>query len=499
MALYHLSVKAVSRGGGRSAVACAAYRQAESLHDERTGRTHDYERKRGVEARMLLVPDGAGHWATMGGDGWAEERERLWNAAEAAERRKDARVAREYELALPHELDATSRRRLVAVFAGELVERFGVAVDAAIHAPGREGDARNWHAHVLTTTRKATPGGLGEKAAIELSDTARGKLGLGSGAAEIEGLREVWGALVNRELERAQVAERVDHRSYARQGRGEQAAQHLGPGASSLERKAARLARQREAHPERTSEPVAAVPEPVPESPAESARERSREVPGAAPAPVDSPREAPTSPPASPPAAERGPERARAVPERLAAPGGREPYPEPSQAAVRPSAGVYGAGAEPATRIGRRNAEIEEHNRALQVARAALEVAQRVLERLERGRRWAMGVVRGVGERVAAEREERAREAERQRQAQELARREEVARQDAARRAEQERAQRAEMARRTTQEQRDAARQVWRKIEEAGRGARDREAEQARQRQERESQAPRYRGPSPGM
>ena len=487
MALYHLSVKAVSRGGGRSAVACAAYRQAESLHDERTGQTHDYERKRGVKARLLMMPDGAGGSAVMAGENWTVERERLWNAAEAAERRKDARVAREYELALPHELDAASRRRLVTVFAGELVERFGVAVDAAIHAPGREGDRRNWHAHVLTTTRKATPEGLGEKAGIELSDTARAKLGLGSGAAEIEGLREVWGALINRELERARVAERVDHRSYARQGRGEQARQHLGPAASSLERKAARLARRQEA------------PESVPESPAASAQERPREGSGAAPAPVVPPRQAPNPPLASSPAADHGPERPRTASERLAIPKDREPYPQSPEAAVRPSAGVYGAGADPATRIGRRNAEIEERNRALQVARAALEVAQRVLERLERSRRWAVGVVRGVGERIATEREERAREAERQRQVQELARREELARQDAARRAEQERVQRAEVARRTTQEQRDAARQVWRKIEEAGRSVRDQEAERARQRQERESQAPRYRGPSLGM
>lgn len=482
MALYHLSVKAVSRGGGRSAVACAAYRQAERLHDERTGQTHDYERKRGVEARLLLMPDGAGSWTTMAGENWTAERERLWNAAEASERRKDARVAREYELALPHELDAASRGRLVTVFAVELAGRFGVAVDAAIHAPGREGDARNWHAHVLTTTRKATPEGLGEKAVIELSDTARAKLGLGSGATEIEGLREVWGALLNRELERAQVAERVDHRSYARQGRGEQAAQHLGPAASSLERKAARLARRREA------------PESAPESLATSARDLPREIPGAAPAPVDPSREAPASPPASSPGADHGPERARTAPERLAAPGGREPYPGPPGAAVRPPAGVYGAGAEPATRIGRRNAEIEERNRALQVARAAVEVAQRMLERLERGRRWALGVVRGVGERIAAEREER--EAERQRQAQELARRQEAARQEAARRAERERAQRAEP--KTTQAQRDASR-TRRKVERAGREAHDRDTEQARRQQAQERENQSYRGPSMGM
>ena len=480
MALYHLSVKAVSRGGGRSAVACAAYRQAESLHDERTGQTHDYERKRGVEARLLMMPDGAGGLAVMAGENWTAERERLWNAAEAAERRKDARVAREYELGLPHELDAASRRRLVTVFAGELVERFGVAVDAAIHAPGREGDRRNWHAHVLTTTRKATPEGLGEKAGIELSDTARAKLGLGSGAAEIEGLRAVWGALVNRELERARVAERVDHRSYARQGRGEQARQHLGPAASSLERKVARLARQRDA------------PESASESPAVSAREWPREGSGAAPAPMDPLREAPNPHPASPLSADHGPERARAASERLAFPGEREP-PKAPEAAVRPSAGVYGAGADPATRIGRRNAEIEERNRVLQVARAALETARRTLERLERGRDWVVGLVRGVGAQVVAEREERAREAERLRQERERAeaeRRAELDRQERARLAERERIaaelrqREDEAARRTTQARRDVGREwVWRQVEEVEQARRQRESEAPHQRQ----------------
>src|SRR3546814_2265883 len=86
---------------------------------------------------------------------WAADRERLWNAAELAETRKNATVAREYEIALPVELSADERRELALDLAREISERHGVAVDVAIHAPGREGDHRNHHAHLLTTTRRS--------------------------------------------------------------------------------------------------------------------------------------------------------------------------------------------------------------------------------------------------------------------------------------------------------------------------------------------------------
>jgi ATP-dependent exoDNAse (exonuclease V) alpha subunit len=94
---------------------------------------------------------------------WARDRQQLWNAAEATEKRKDARVAREHEVALPHELTARQRVELVRGFATELANRYGVAVDFAIHRPHREGDLRTYHAHVLATTRALTPTGLGRK------------------------------------------------------------------------------------------------------------------------------------------------------------------------------------------------------------------------------------------------------------------------------------------------------------------------------------------------
>ena len=102
----------------------------------------------------MAVPEGAE---------WALDRSALWNAAEAAEKRKDARVAREYELALPAELDAGQRRDLVRAFAEDIRDRYGVAVDAAIHAPHDYGDGRNHHAHVMMTTRVVEADGLGAK------------------------------------------------------------------------------------------------------------------------------------------------------------------------------------------------------------------------------------------------------------------------------------------------------------------------------------------------
>ncbi|MHA4875466.1 MobA/MobL family protein, partial [Enterococcus faecium] len=78
----------------------------------------------------------------------------LWNQAEAAENRKNSQVARELLVALPHELTDAQRRELVDGIAGALVERYGVAAEAAIHRPGREGDERNHHAHIMFTTRR---------------------------------------------------------------------------------------------------------------------------------------------------------------------------------------------------------------------------------------------------------------------------------------------------------------------------------------------------------
>ena len=231
MAIYHASTKPIARSAGRSAVAAAAYRAGVDLVDARTGLVHDYTRKGGVELTEILTPDGIG-----------VERNALWDAAELAEKRKDARTAREWIVALPAELDAGQRRDLTHDFAQALVERYGVAADLAIHAPDREGDNRNHHAHLLTTTRqvsRAPDGGLtmGAKTHIELSDKARRERGLGAAADEVKAVRELWEHTANAALERAGVEARIDARSLQAQGVDQEATQHLGPVASEMERR----------------------------------------------------------------------------------------------------------------------------------------------------------------------------------------------------------------------------------------------------------------------
>jgi hypothetical protein len=219
MASYHLSAKTISRSHGRSATGAAAYRSGARIADERTGVLHDYRRRRGVEAAFLLLPANAPDWAS--------DRARLWNAAEQAETRKNSTVAREFEIALPAELDAEQRQRLAADFARELVFRHGCAADVAIHRPGRTGDSRNHHAHVLLTTRRLTAAGFGAKTR-ELDDLKSGEIGR---------WRARFADLQNERLREAGIEARVDHRSLEAQEIDREATIHLGPTATALERR----------------------------------------------------------------------------------------------------------------------------------------------------------------------------------------------------------------------------------------------------------------------
>ena len=226
MASYHCSIKPVSRGNGRSSTAAAAYRAGVCLTDERTGEVHDYTRKQGVEHTELVLPEGV-----------SLHREQLWNAAEKAEKRKDARVAREFELALPAELSPEQRRELATDFAKSLVDKYGVAADVGVHEPWRKGDQRNHHAHILITTRQLTAQGLGEKADLEREDKALRALGKPSGREQIEALRADWAARCNKALERAGHEARVSHKSLEAQGIDREPTSHLGPVTTAMERR----------------------------------------------------------------------------------------------------------------------------------------------------------------------------------------------------------------------------------------------------------------------
>lgn len=248
VAIYHFTTQSIS--GGRSAVAAAAYRAGDRLEDRNTGEVHDYRRRGGIEREdcEVLVPAGAPEWA--------KNRQELWNHAQDAERtksgdmRKNARVAREWEVSLPHELTREQRRELGRELGEEIVKRYGVAVQLDFHAPGSKGDNRNHHIHVQATSRELGREGFGQKASYDRADRDLKAEGLPNGKAQLNDLRKTWADMANRALERAGHDVRIDHRSLADQResareRGDvekardldrEPTRHMGPAATAMER-----------------------------------------------------------------------------------------------------------------------------------------------------------------------------------------------------------------------------------------------------------------------
>jgi len=227
MPSYHLSIKTISRSAGRSATAAAAYRTASKIADHRTGEIHDYTRKGGVDYIKVVLPENAPSWSI--------NREELWNAAEQAETRKNSTVAREFEVALPSELSDIERKRLALDFAQEIVARHGCAADVAIHGPGKGGDHRNHHAHILCSTRKLTKEGFGQKTR-ELDDRTSG---------EVVRWRERFADLQNQRFQENGIDASVDHRNLEAQGIEREPTRHLGVAATGYERRTGLASRKR--------------------------------------------------------------------------------------------------------------------------------------------------------------------------------------------------------------------------------------------------------------
>ena len=197
MAIYHLRASVISRSAGRSATAAAAYRVAERIEDRRTGLTFDYAARGGVDHTEILAPDHA--------PDWVYDRSELWNRVEESETRKNSQVAREVRVALPDELTHAQRVALVRDYAqAQFVDR-GMVADIALHAPGRAGDERNHHAHILLTTREVDADGFTTK------NRDWNKVEV------LEGWREAWARDSNAALERAGIEDRVDHRTLVAQ------------------------------------------------------------------------------------------------------------------------------------------------------------------------------------------------------------------------------------------------------------------------------------------
>lgn len=215
-----------------------AYRAGEKLTNERDGITHDYTAKQGVEHAEIVLPEGVSAE-------WARDRSALWNAAEFAEKRKDARVAREFEVALPHELTAEQRLEATRELAQDLANRYGAAVDFAIHAPHDASDVRNHHAHIMMTTRQVGEIGLGDKTYIERENKWLLANGLPTTDMQLRDLRQRWEGIANEHLAMARHDIRIDHRSHMERGLEIAPTEHMGVHATQMERRGLDVARTR--------------------------------------------------------------------------------------------------------------------------------------------------------------------------------------------------------------------------------------------------------------
>jgi hypothetical protein len=223
---YHIDIKSISRSRGRTASGAAAYRAGVLLQDY-LGQTHDYCRKRGVTHSEIVLPTSA--------PVWAQDRQSLWTEADRAEKRKNSTVARECEVALPTELNEEARRRAAKNLAQYIVDTFGVAADVSLHLPDNRknrNESKNHHAHILFSTRRISIDGYTEKTReLDVKQTSRDA---------VTKIREKWQEILNNELEREHVTERVDCRSLEAQGISRIPLMHEGPvdGPTHAERRA---------------------------------------------------------------------------------------------------------------------------------------------------------------------------------------------------------------------------------------------------------------------
>lgn len=216
MASYHCQIQAINRKE-RSMIAVSAYINAKSYTDDRTGMTFDYSNKSGVLYSYAYAIDENNKRVKI-------DNLELWNKAEQAEKRKDARVGREYIIAIPHELMQEGKRKqgleCVLEYCDRIAKRYNVAIEFAIH--DQDNGNKNFHAHILTTTRKATFKDselvLTEKSDLELSDKKLRQLGKKTGKEQITSLRKLNADVSNKHLAKNGFDERVDHRTLDAQG-----------------------------------------------------------------------------------------------------------------------------------------------------------------------------------------------------------------------------------------------------------------------------------------
>ena len=241
MAIYHLSIKIISRGKGKSAVAASAYRSGEKIKNEYDGIVHDFTRKGGIAHTEILLPQNAPQEFS--------DRGTLWNSVEKIEKSKNSQLAREIEIALPKELNREKQIELVREYVKENFVKVGMCADIALH----DKNDGNPHCHILLTMRPlnedTTWGAKSKKEYILDENGEKVKLKNGNYKTrkintvdwneqdKAEEWRKTWADITNKYLEENSIQEKVDHRSYQRQGIEQIPTIHLGVSASQMEKK----------------------------------------------------------------------------------------------------------------------------------------------------------------------------------------------------------------------------------------------------------------------
>ncbi|WP_283265457.1 MobQ family relaxase [Streptococcus dysgalactiae] len=241
MAIYHLCIKIISRGKGKSAVAASAYRSGEKIKNEYDGIVHDFTRKGGIAHTEILLPQNAPQ-AFL-------DRGTLWNSVEKIEKSRNSQLAREIEIALPKELNREKQIELVREYVKDNFVNVGMCADIALH----DKNDGNPHAHILLTMRPlnedTTWGAKSKKEYILDENGEKVKLKNGNYKTrkinttdwneqdKAEHWRTAWADITNKYLAENSIQEKVDHRSYERQGIEQIPTIHLGVSATQMEKK----------------------------------------------------------------------------------------------------------------------------------------------------------------------------------------------------------------------------------------------------------------------
>lgn len=208
----------ISRGKGRSAVASIAYRAGDNLWSAQERRSFDYTNKEGVVESKIVTPENAPEWAS--------DRQSLWNQVEAKENRVNSNYAKEIEFALPVEFSKAERQNVANAFATDLVNKYGVVADYAIHAK----DPNNPHVHLSITTRPLSKDGWGKK----IREFDRKEF--------LMEIREGWAMKANQQLEKLGL-DKIDHRTLRDQGITRAPTWHRGVRTTAMEKRLEKMNR----------------------------------------------------------------------------------------------------------------------------------------------------------------------------------------------------------------------------------------------------------------